>query len=128
MAAFVESLLFAGVVDTHNRGVSHPGGRLRLLAELALKLRVVGEIGLEQLHRDGASEPGVDTLVNFCHAAATNQCAEAVSACNQSFVFAHVISLYPCPSLVFALRNLVIVMEPFRSESALAPKYRSEWG
>ena len=82
VAALVERLFFASVVDAHDGRVGHPGRGLCLLTELALELWVVSQIGLQQLDRNRATEPGVNTFVNLGHAASTDQRTQSVPTCN----------------------------------------------
>ena len=72
VAVVVNALFFTGVVDSHNRRVSHPSRRLGFLTETRLKAGVVGQVAFEQLNCNDATESGVHTLVDVRHSAATN--------------------------------------------------------
>ena len=71
--------LLARVEDAHDRRVRHAGGRLRLLTEPHAERGVVRQLRLQELDRHLTAEAGVGAAVDVGHAAATDECTDAVT-------------------------------------------------
>ncbi|GGI45406.1 hypothetical protein GCM10010932_09480 [Agromyces flavus] len=70
----------------------HPSRRLRLLAEAHAERRIGGELRLEQLDRDLASESHVGPGMDVGHAAAADEGANAVPTREHASVIVHGVS------------------------------------
>jgi hypothetical protein len=69
----------AVVVDAGDAGVIEHGDRAGLCAEPLDELGVGGELSLEHLDGDLATQPGVDALPHLTHAAGSNQPLQPVA-------------------------------------------------
>ena len=65
----VQPVGMAHIVDGHNVHVGEHGHRLGLIVETAAEIRVVGQLGLQNLHRHQTVEPVIPALVHHGHAA-----------------------------------------------------------
>ena len=72
--------VLAGVVHGDDRVVVEAGDRLGLAREAGLGDRVLGEVGAQQLHGDGAPEPYVLGREHLGHAAAAESVGQPVAA------------------------------------------------
>ncbi len=72
--------ILAGVVNGHDRMVVEAGHRLGLAREAGLGDRVLGEVGAQQLDRDGPSEPDVLRGEHLSHTAPAESAGEPVPA------------------------------------------------
>ena len=72
--------VLAGVVDRDHRVVVEPGDRLGLAREAGLGDGVLGQVGAEQLDRDGAAQPDVLGGEHLGHAAPAESVGQPVAA------------------------------------------------
>src|SRR5262249_6758181 len=65
------AVVLVGLVDFDDVGVPKPGGSLRLPAKTLASLRVVSQLGADQLQGDRTFQPELRGAVDDSHAAAT---------------------------------------------------------
>ena len=98
--------VLARVVDGDDRGVVEASGGLRLAAEARLEAGVAGEVGTQDLDRDGAAKARVVADVHLGHAAAANEVADLIPAREDLRVVAHLL-VPPRPVAAVYLRTIV---------------------
>src|SRR5699024_9282586 len=100
---------FPGVVDGDDGGVVERGGGLGLAAEPCLEGRVAGEVGPQDLDRDGAAQPGVVPDVDLSHAATADELTDLVPVSENPRCLRHYASLGVVGSTAVGRRSMMCI-------------------